>query len=212
MKLQTAKGVRDISPEEQLLRQKVIDVLKNTFEKYGFAPLDTPIIERMDVLASKYAGGAEILKEMFQFKDQGERELGLRYDLTVPFCRFVSMNPNLKMPFKRYAIGKVFRDGPVSTDRVREFTQCDVDITGTKSMLADAEFVNIFNDVFCELGIKFELRINNRKLLNGILETVGVKDESVILTIDKLDKIGERGVSEELKEKKLSDKQIKEIF
>ncbi|PIN79976.1 histidine--tRNA ligase, partial [Candidatus Woesearchaeota archaeon CG10_big_fil_rev_8_21_14_0_10_30_7] len=79
MKLQTAKGVRDISPEEQLLRQKVIDVLKNTFEKYGFAPLDTPIIERMDVLASKYAGGAEILKEMFQFKDQGERELGLRY-------------------------------------------------------------------------------------------------------------------------------------
>lgn len=213
MNLQTAKGVRDVLPEEQLLRLKVINVLRKTFEKYGFLPLETPTIERFDTLSAKYAGGSEILKETFKFKDQGDRDLGLRYDLTVPFSRFVGMNPGLKMPFKRYEIGKVFRDGPVASDRVREFTQCDVDIVGSKSMLAEAEFVNIYNDALNELEVKFELRINNRKVLNGIVETVGLKNsEDVILTVDKLDKIGEDGVKKELKEKDLNDKQIKEIF
>lgn len=212
MKLQLPRGMKDYCPEEQILRNKVISVLKSVFEKYGFAPLDTPVIERMQILASKYAGGEEILKETFQFKDRGGRMLGLRYDLTVPFCRFVGMNPNLKMPFKRYSIGKVFRDGPVSSDRVREFIQCDADVVGTESVLAAAEFINISNDVFNELGIKFELRINNRKILNGILETVGLKDESIILTIDKLDKIGKDGVEEELKIKGCKPKQVKNIL
>ncbi len=214
MELQTAKGVKDVLPEEQLLRQKVISTLKKVFEKYGFAPLETPIIERFETLSAKYAGGAEILKETFQLEDQGKRPLGLRYDLTVPFCRFVGMNPNLKMPFKRYEIGKVFRDGPVASDRVREFTQCDVDVVGAKSMLAEAEFINIYNEAFNELGIKFELRVNNRKLLNGIVETAGIKSnaESIILTIDKLDKMGEKGVKTELEEKDCGEEQIKTIF
>ncbi|MBI5066232.1 histidine--tRNA ligase [Candidatus Woesearchaeota archaeon] len=213
MELQTAKGVRDVYPEEQLLRQKVIAVLKKTFEKYGFSPLETPTIERFETLSAKYAGGSEILKETFQFEDQGKRKLGLRYDLTVPFCRFVGMNSTLKMPFKRYEMGKVFRDGPVSSDRVREFTQCDVDVVGARSILAEAEFISIYNEVFNELGIKFELRINNRKLLNGMTETVGASNaEEVILAIDKLDKIGEKGVSAELKQKGCNDKQIKQLF
>jgi len=113
MSLQLPKGTRDLKPEEAIVRNKIVDTIKEVFELYGYSPLETPVFERYDILASKYAGGAEILKETFKFKDQGKRELGLRYDLTVPMCRFVGMNPNIKIPFKRYAIGEVFRDGPV---------------------------------------------------------------------------------------------------
>ena len=137
----TAKGVRDYNPEEKIARNKVINILKNEFERYGFSPLDTPIIERFDVLSSKYTGGQEILKETFKFNDQGDRELGLRYDLTVPLCRFIGMNPTLKMPFKRYQTGRVFRDGPIKRGRLREFMQCDVDIVGIKSMMSEAELI-----------------------------------------------------------------------
>ncbi|MBU4502566.1 MAG: ATP phosphoribosyltransferase regulatory subunit, partial [Nanoarchaeota archaeon] len=105
--LQRARGTRDLLPEDQIIRDEIISVLKQTFELFGFSPLETPIIERFDVLSSKYAGGAEILKEAFKLKDQGGRELGLRYDLTVPLARVVGMNPQLKMPFKRYQIGDV---------------------------------------------------------------------------------------------------------
>src|SRR3989338_7269556 len=108
--LQRARGTRDVMPENQIVRQKIIDTLKQTFEIFGCSPLETPIIERFDVLSSKYAGGAEILKETFKLKDKGGRDLGLRYDLTVPLARVVGMNPQLKMPFKRYQIGEVFRD------------------------------------------------------------------------------------------------------
>ena len=112
MELQTPKGTRDFPPEEKILKDRILNTLKSVFELYGYAPLETPIFEKFDVLSSKYAGGSEILKETFKFRDQGDRELALRYDLTVPFSRFIGMNPNLKMPFKRYQIGEVFRDGP----------------------------------------------------------------------------------------------------
>src|SRR3990167_1186232 len=153
MELQLPKGTRDFSPEEKILRDKIVDTLKEVFELYGFAPLDTPILEKFDVLASKYAGGAEILKETFKLKDQGGRDLGLRYDLTVPLARFIGMNPNLKMPFKRYEMGQVFRDGPIKTGRQREFWQCDVDTVGTKNMIADAEFIKIAQRFFEAIGL-----------------------------------------------------------
>src|SRR3989344_2233404 len=115
MKLQPPKGTRDFAPVEMIARNKIIGTLKEVFEIYGYSPLETPSFEKYEVLASKYAGGSEILKETFRFKDQGRRELGLRYDLTVPLARFIGTNPNIKMPFKRYQIGEVFRDGPVES-------------------------------------------------------------------------------------------------
>lgn len=214
MKLETAKGMRDIPPEEKILQQEVVDKIRGIFERYGFSPLETPVVERWDVLSSKYAGGSEILKETFKFKDQGKRELGLKYDLTVPFARFIGMNPNLKLPFKRYQIEKVFRDGPIKLGRYREFWQCDVDIAGSSNILADAEIVNLIVDVFKELGLKVIVKVNNRKLLNSILDYVGVKKEKwedVIISIDKLEKIGAVGVKKELEEKNVDASIVKKL-
>src|SRR3989338_10838790 len=143
MALETAKGVKDYSPDEMIFRQRLLDAFRSIFELYGFVPLQTPIIERLDILSAKYAGGSEILKETFKLSDQGNRDLGLRYDLTVPLARYIGMNPNLKMPFKRYQFGQVFRDGPIKKGRYREFLQCDADVVGSSSMLADAECVAI---------------------------------------------------------------------
>jgi histidyl-tRNA synthetase len=214
MALQLPKGTRDFKPEEMIVRNKIVDTLREVFEIYGYAPLETPTIERFDLLSSKYTGGAEILKETFQLKDQGKRDLGLRYDLTVPMCRFIAMNPNLKMPFKRYQIGEVFRDGPVENARYRQFTQCDVDIIGCKEVTADAEFVALANMAFNRLGLDSVIKINNRKLLNDLLKYCKVpssKADDVILTIDKLAKIGLEEVKKELKQKKISKNIIEKI-
>lgn len=214
MKLEKAKGTRDLLPSEAIPRQAIIDKLRKTFELYGFSPAETPILERYETLSSKYAGGAEILKETFKLKDQGDRELGLRYDLTVPLCRLVGMNPQIKMPFKRYQIGPVFRDGPVNLGRYREFSQCDIDIIGSKSMLADAELLSLASDVFKDLKLKVNLNVNNIKLLNSILEYANIKDnkDSVLLTLDKLDKIGLDAVKAELKQKNLPESSIKKLI
>lgn len=210
MNLQTAKGVQDFPPEEKILRNEIVDLLKKVFEKYGFLPLETPILERYETLAAKYGGGAEILKETFKLKDQGGRKLGLRFDLTVPLARFVGMNPNLRLPFKRYEIGQVFRDGPLKLGRRREFWQCDIDTIGSTLMLAEAEILAIADEVFKRLGIDFIIKINNRKLLNGILEEVGIKKkkDEAILSVDKLEKIGEKEVKNELKKKGFRTKEI----
>lgn len=189
----SARGTKDFPPEEKILRQKITAMLTGTFELYGFSPLETPMIERFEVLSAKYAGGAEILKETFRFKDQGDRELGLRYDLTVPLARFVGMNPTLKMPFKRYQIGRVFRDGPIKAGRMREFWQCDVDIVGSSSMLADAQCVQIAQKFFNDLGLKVNIEVSSRKLLDGIIESCEIPEDkrmAVILEIDKLKKVG----------------------
>jgi histidyl-tRNA synthetase len=215
MTLQLPKGTRDLSQGEAITRNKIIGELKNVFELYGFLPLETPVFEKYDVLASKYAGGTEILKETFKLKDQGKRELGLRYDLTVPMCRFVGMNPNLKMPFKRYAIGEVFRDGPVENARYRQFTQCDVDIVGVKGMEADAEVITLANRAFNKLGLDFTIKINNRKLLNDILSYCGVNKDNVdgvILSLDKLEKFGIDIVKKELSAKKIGKKPLDKIL
>ncbi|MCP3682275.1 MAG: histidine--tRNA ligase [bacterium] len=202
MKHQIARGTRDLYGEEKIARDSVVETLKKVFAKYGFAPLETPLIERYATLSSKYAGGAEILKETFKLKDQGDRELGLRYDLTVPLCRFIAMNPTIKMPFKRYEIGSVYRDGPIKAGRYRQFVQCDVDIVGVNAKTAEAELIMLAQDAFKEIGLDVVIKVNNRKILNGILDVFEISDkESVILTIDKLDKIGADNVKKELKQK-----------
>src|SRR3989344_6303597 len=211
MDLQLPKGTRDFSPEEMILRNRIVGTLRKVFELYGYAPFETPVFEKFDVLSSKYAGGAEILKETFRFKDQGSRELGLRYDLTVPLSRFVGMNPNIKMPFKRYQIGEVFRDGPIGTARYRQFTQCDVDVVGSLSMATDAEIISLISAAFSRLGFNIIIKINNRKLLNDVLDYCGIekaKQEAVILSIDKLEKLGAAVVRNELREQKTEEKKI----
>ena len=215
MELQLPKGTRDFSPEEKILRDKIVGTLKEVFELYGFAPLDTPILEKFDVLSSKYAGGAEILKETFKLKDQGARELGLRYDLTVPLARYIGMNPTIKMPFKRYQVGEVFRDGPVASARYRQFTQCDVDVIGSNSMAADAEIVGLVYSAFSKLNLEVVVKASNRGLLNDILDYCGVqkeKQEAVILSIDKLEKFGVNVVKEELKQQKIDESKINKII
>lgn len=209
MELQLAKGVKDTGPQEKIVQQKIVDVLRRIFELYGYVPLDTPILERLDVLSAKYAGGAEILKETFKLKDQGGRDLALRYDLTVPFARYVGMNKDLKLPFKRYQIGEVFRDGPIKLGRYRQFWQCDIDAVGVKSMKIDAEFIEVFNKAFDELGLKVEVKVNNRKILDDIMKKIGVQDGTdIVLILDKLKKVGEQEVNKELQQKGLDDKKI----
>jgi len=215
MNLQIPKGTRDFSPEEKILRDRIVATLKEVFELYGYAPLDTPILERFDVLSSKYAGGAEILKETFRLKDQGNRELGLRYDLTVPMCRYIAMNPTIKMPFKRCQIGEVFRDGPVTSARYRQFLQCDVDVIGSSSMASDAEIIALIYVAFCKFNMEVSIKVNNRKLLNDILGYCGIeksRQEAVILSIDKLEKFGINAVKNELKEQKIDDKKINMVL
>lgn len=170
IELRNLKGTGDFMPKEQSVRSDIIRKLENVFERYGYQPLETPIVCYYNVLASKYAGGAEILKEVYKLSDQGGRELGLRYDLTVPFAKLVGMNPEIRMPYKRYEIGKVFRDGPVKTGRNREFVQCDVDMVGVESMMAEAELMMMTVEAYKILGLDIFISYNNRKLLSGIIE------------------------------------------
>ncbi len=201
MELQLPRGMRDFPPEEKLLRDEVIALLKESFELYGFSPLETPVVERWEVLSAKYSGGEEILKETFKLQDQGGRELGLRYDLTVPLARFVGMNPTIKRPFKRYQIGTVYRDGPIKKGRTREFYQCDADIVGSSSPLADAECVQLALDIFERLGIGVVVKINNRKVLYELARAAEVPPElteAAILSLDKWEKIGTDEVIREM--------------
>lgn len=216
MELQTAKGVQDFPPEEKILRNQIVGTLQLLFEKYGFPPLETPLLERYETLAAKFAAGqsSDIMKEIFSLKDQGQRKLGLRYDLTVPLARFIGLNPQLRMPFKRYELGPVFRDGPLKKGRLRQFWQCDVDIIGASSLLAEVELLSLADEAFKKLGLAVIIKINNRKLLNGLLEAAGIQKnpEEAIISIDKLEKIGEAGLKKELKEKKFSQKEISQLL
>lgn len=206
MDLALPKGMNDSLPEEQILYNRITRVLTAVFEIFGFEPLETPAIEMFEILASKYAGGEEILKEIYTFKDRGNRDLALRYDLTVPFARVYGMyKPPLA--FKRYQIGKVWRDGPTGLGRYREFIQCDVDVVGTGSMLADAEIVGIVAEVFRRLAIPVTIKVNSIKLLHGMVMQAGIPEEmttSAILALDKMAKIGSEGVAAELEQKGIS--------
>ena len=203
MAVQLAKGVKDYDFKEMIKRQNLMDKLKKVFERYGFSPFETPIIERFDVLASKFGAGedSDAMNEIFRVSDQGNRDLGLRFELTLSMCRFIAMNPTVKLPFKRYEIGRVYRDGPIKLGRMREFVQCDVDIVGSKNMTADAEILRLGLDALNELGLDAYILVNNRKILKGLLDFAGIDDSKkvkAIIIIDKLSKIGRDGVKSEL--------------
>jgi len=201
MNLQLAKGVRDVPPEEKLLQNKIVRTLQEVFEIYGFTPLETPIFERYETLTAKggVGAGTDTFNETFKFTDQGGRQLGLRFELTTSLARYVGTNPSLKLPFKRYEIGPVFRDGPIKLGRYRQFWQCDIDTLGAKSMLAEAEILAVVQKVFEQLNLEVIIKINNRKLLNGLLEEAGLKErEEALIVLDKLNKIGAEGVKKEL--------------
>lgn len=190
------KGTYDYLPEKQILREQIKHTLESVFVKYGFAPAETPIICKYDLLASKYSEGADILNEMYTLSDQGKRKLGLRYDLTITFSKLISSNPSVVLPFKRYEIGKVFRDGPVKLGRNREFTQCDTDVVGIKSIMAEAEYMTMTGEAYKKLGLDIEIEFNNRKLLSGLIMLIfGELPEEItrkcIMLIDKFAKLTE---------------------
>lgn len=213
--MELARGVRDFGPEEMQLRNDVLRSIRRQFRLHGFEPLETPLIERMETLNAKMEGAdsTDVAKEIFRVEDQGGRDLGLRYDLTVPLARYVAMHKELKMPFRRYEIGKVYRDGPVKLGRYREFIQCDADIVGSKSMIADAEALHLASAVFRELGIDATIKVSNRCVLDALCTKLGIAEpQQVIISIDKLEKIGRSGVSKELSEKGITDEQQEKLF
>lgn len=217
MKLINVKGTEDSLPNKEVTKRKVINTLTDTFEKYGYLPLDTSILCYYDLLSSKYAGGSEILKEVYTLKDQGNRNLGLRYDLTVPFSKVIGMNvgKEITLPFKRYEVGKVFRDGPVKLGRAREFYQCDVDVCGIEGSYIEAEMLSMTVACYKKLGINVAIEVNNRKLLEGFIIASGIDDElssKVILAVDKLAKIGEEGVKKELFDYAIPTDQLDKLF
>jgi histidyl-tRNA synthetase len=200
------KGTYDFVGATQALRRRVQTVMREVFELYDFDEMESTILTDLDILTSKYAGGDEILKEMYTLVDQGGRELGLRYDLTIPFAKVIAEKPGMELPYRRYEMGKVFRDGPVKRGRLREFLQCDVDVVGAEGPEIEAELMLIATEVFSRLGIPIVLRWNNRLFLAEVLASIGVPAEewtSVMLTLDKIAKIGEAGIVQELCDKGL---------
>ncbi|MEW5805436.1 MAG: histidine--tRNA ligase [Patescibacteria group bacterium] len=201
-KPQTLKGFRDFLPEQMKIRNQVIKTFVSVFEDFGFEPLETPALEYAEVLLGKY--GAEADKLVYTFKDKGKRQVGLRYDLTVPTSRVLAQYQNeLKLPFKRYQIQPVWRAEKPQKSRYREFTQCDVDTFGVNSVLADAEIIAVIYQALKKLGFeKFTIKINSRQVLFSLLEKLGVKNQGqqflILQIIDKLEKIGKTGAEQEL--------------
>ncbi len=193
-------GFRDFLPQQMLVRQHIIGLFRDIFERHGYEPIETPVLEHLDVLTGK-AGENERL--MYHFTDQGGRRVGMRYDLTVPLARVLAMHQNeIVLPFKRYHIGPVWRAEKSQRGRFREFWQCDADIAGSTSMLADAEGVSIVTEAIAAVGISnFVVRINHRHLLGAIARAAGGPDANtgnIIRTIDRLDKIGPDKVEQQL--------------
>ncbi|MGD2198460.1 histidine--tRNA ligase [Lysinibacillus fusiformis] len=214
MDYQNVRGTQDYLPEQEVTRRAIRRTLEDTFMAYGCKPIETPILNYTELMASKYAGGAEILQEMYTLTDRGERDLALRYDLTIPFAKVVAMNPSITMPFKRYEIGKVFRDGPIKAGRFREFTQCDVDIVGVTSQASEAELMMMAIDAFDRLNLQINIQYNNRKLLVGLLQLFEVEQQQmnqVILILDKIEKIDQKTMLSELRELGISENSMTKI-
>jgi histidyl-tRNA synthetase len=195
------KGFRDYLPDQMIPRKRMMDAVAQVFERHGFAPIQTPALEYAGILLGKYGADAERL--LYRFTDNGGRDVCLRYDLTVPLARVAAQYGNLPMPFRRYQIAPVWRAEKPGKGRFREFFQCDVDIVGTDSLLADAECVAVDNAVLSELGVeRFVIRINNRKVLTGWFEAMGLGSEDdergrgILRTVDKLPAMGEDKVRE----------------
>ena len=199
-----ASGLRDIPPSAMIPRELILALFRKTFAGFGFVPIETPHIERMEVLTGKGAGSDEVLRQIYSVTNKGGEpgELALRFDLTVPLARFVAKHRNdLSWPFKRYAIGSVFRGERPAKGRFREFVQCDFDSVGTTSPIADAEIPQVIHAALIAIGIPpFTITLNNRKILDGLLTSLGIraKTGAVLRSLDKLAKIGREGVRDEL--------------
>ncbi|SOE19532.1 histidyl-tRNA synthetase [Spirosomataceae bacterium TFI 002] len=229
-----ARGTRDFGPAVMAKRNFILENIKSVFKKFGFLPLETPAIENLSVLMGKYGDEGDQL--LFKILNSGDflkdvkpenltegakatltkvSEKGLKYDLTVPFARYVAMNRHeLAMPFKRYQIQPVWRADRPQKGRYREFYQCDADVVGTDSLLCEAEIVLMLQEVFDKLGLhEFEIKLNNRKILSGIAEIIGAKGEesSLCVAIDKLDKIGKEKVEDELLERGFSKTSVESL-
>jgi len=229
------KGTRDFSPEEVAKRQYIMQIIKSNFEKFGYQPIETPSFENSETLMGKY--GEEGDRLIFKILNSGDylskvddallqqkesnkltshiSEKALRYDLTVPFARYVVQNQNdIEFPFKRYQIQPVWRADRPQKGRFREFYQCDADVVGSTSLWQEVELVQLYDSVFSALGIKgVAIKINNRKILSGIAEVIGAKDKLIDFTValDKLDKIGPEGVRKEMIEKGISEAAIEKV-
>mgnify|MGYP004661940033 FL=1 len=207
-------GFMELLPEDQILFNELVDTIRASYESFGFLPIDTPILECSEVLLAKAGGETE--KQIYRFK-KGENDISLRFDLTVPLARYVSMKYNdLVFPFKRYQIGKVYRGERPQKGRYREFYQCDIDVIGENlSLMYDAEILAVIYNTFKKLSFgEFTIHINNRKLLNGFFESLDLEMKSidVLRIIDKIDKIGVSGVKEELSLIPITNEKIDKII
>jgi len=229
------KGTRDFSPEEVLRRNYIIDILKQSFEQFGFQPIETPSFENSSTLMGKYGDEGDrltfkilnsgdylskVTEEAYASKDSGAltteiSDKALRYDLTVPFARYVVQHQNeLTFPFKRYQVQPVWRADRPQKGRFREFYQCDADAVGSTSLLQEIDFIQLYDTVFTKLNLKgVSIRINNRKILSGLAEIIGAGDKLIPFTValDKLDKIGEEGVIKEMRENGIDDNAIAKL-
>ena len=211
----TLAGFMELLPNEQILFNQIKEKIENTYKKFGFLPLDTPILELSEVLLAKAGGETE--KQIYRF-NKGDTDLSLRFDLTVPLSKYVAKNyGNLSFPFRRYQIGKVYRGERPQKGRYREFYQCDIDIIGDGELdvINDAELPSVIYTIFKELGFDdFTICINNRKILNGLFESIGQKENSVeiLRIIDKIEKIGKEAVIEELEKINVSKESISKII
>src|SRR3954463_107632 len=201
----TLKGFRDYLPQTMLPREQIMETARRVFRSYGFSPIDTPALEYLDILLGK--GGAETDKQLYRFQDHGGRDVGLRFDLTIPLARFAAQHiGELGTPFKRYHIGTVWRGENTQRGRYREFMQCDFDTIGTRSVAADIETALVIHDLLRHIGgafrreLKFAIRVNNRAVLSGLLAKLGLSDKStaILRALDKLAKIGPQKVADEM--------------
>jgi histidyl-tRNA synthetase len=232
------KGTRDFSPAEMVRRNYIFDTIRKVYQRYGYLPIETPSMETMETLMGKYGEEGDKLifkilnsgnyfsdfkndEDIISTKNAGEKsftnkisEKALRYDLTVPFARYVVMHQNeITFPFKRYQIQPVWRADRPQRGRYREFYQCDADVVGSDSLLNEVELTQIIDDVFTELKVPVVIKLNNRKILSGIAEVLGESERIIDITvaIDKLDKIGAEGVNKELREKGVSENAIERL-
>ena len=214
MKLQTLKGFRDFLPQKMAIRNEVIRRLRAVFEKYGFEELQTPALEYREVLLGKY--GEEAEKLMYLFKDPGGRDVGLKYDQTVPMARVIASYPDLPKPFKRYQIQQAWRAENTQKGRYREFYQCDIDTVGSPSPLADAEIVAIVNESLSALEFtNYKIRINSRTVLFSIMDEANIPEGQWLTTIQSIDKLGKKSqeeIEEELAGKGFEKTQIEKVF
>lgn len=207
------KGFQDYLPPESLKREAVREAIRKWFKLYGFSPVETPIVEYDELMKSEtLTGDDEAVSDRFRLKDRAGRNLGLRYEFTFQLAKIIKLNPNLKLPFRRYQIGEVFRDEPISSRRFRQFVQCDADIVGESDIDADSECLALVSDILKELKIDFTIEVNSRKLLSSIIESVQIEDKiGVMREIDKKDKLGEDVVKTNLK-RYASSNQILTLF